>query len=403
MEEAPSPPFSCPHTIRDYTLVEVIGSGAFSVVYKAIRQPKSEIFALKIIPKRLLNDEKDQKHLQRELDTMVLLKHENIVQLHDFFADADNFYLVIDFCSGGTLFEALANGIATSTRPAANPRNKNSNPNEFDIPKLRDAQIATLFKQIVSAVGFCHDHDVAHRDLKMQNILVTNFPNVKLADFGLCGYIFNNDKMSTFCGSPCYTAPECLKMTKYDGRKSDIWSLGVILYELSTFEHPWDVDNVPKMISQIQKAQFTIPPDVTPALADLIKSLLRVNPKDRLTCEQILGHPWMKLSPSARRQNPASSSLPPLNRYSVPALTSYKEREKEEKDHGIVSPFLGLNSRLCKTQQFTQITKQTRSRSGGFQTSNTRSSGSFKNINQGQLPSILTKKPIGLPKPRRVD
>ncbi|OHT16885.1 CAMK family protein kinase [Tritrichomonas foetus] len=379
---SPTPPFVCPYTINDYTLVQILGSGAFSVVYKAKKNSTSNFFAMKIIPKKMLIDEKDQKHLQRELDTMVLLKHENIVQLYEFFVDLENFYLVIDYCNGGSLLDVL-----------------------MTKQKIKETQVATIFKQIVNAVDFCHQHDVAHRDLKPPNILVTVFPNIKLADFGLCGFIVNDGKLNTFCGSPSYTAPECLKMTKYDGKKSDIWSLGVILYELATYEHPWVTGNVPKMIEQIQKARYTIPNTVSPACADLIKQILKVNPNERISTENILNHPWLNLA-TVRRRSESGSSLPPLNRISVPAIANCHEREKEPKDHGIASPFILLNYVSPKTSN-TPIPSVTRSRSSQFH-NRTRQSfpGGMKSIvksNNFNATGILPRKPFGLPIPKRVD
>lgn len=279
-------PIQTPFTIRDYTITEIIGTGAFAFVYKATQITSEEIVSIKLIPKSRMTEAGDQERLQREIHAMRLLKHENVVQLLDYFTDENYYYLVIDYCGGGTIFDFLAKG----NRP-------------------REPQAATCFWQIVSAVDYCHSKGVVHRDLKPQNILITEFPSLKVSDFGLCGYINDGKKMGTFCGSPCYSAPECLNRVEYDGKLSDVWSLGVILFELVTAEHPWKVSNTPYMLQQIAKADYKIPSFVTSACADLIDSLLKINAEERLTTEDILSHPWLKLA----AKKPNKTGLPPLN------------------------------------------------------------------------------------------
>ena len=116
-----------------------------------------------------------------------------------------------------------------------------------DHDKLDEPTAAIVFQQIVDAIAYCHSFGVAHRDLKPENVLIIKFPHVKIADFGLCGYISAQQMMKTFCGSPCYCSPECLSKLDYDGRKSDIWSLGVLLYTMVTGQIPWNIMNT-KMI-----------------------------------------------------------------------------------------------------------------------------------------------------------
>ena len=200
---------SLPSVVGDYELTQIVGDGAFAVVYKASHQTSNTVFAVKVIPKEMMKEQSDKERLQREIDTMAHLEHPNIVQLHDFFSDEKNYYLVMDYCAGGTLFDY----VQTS-------------------PKMKEGQAASIFQQICSAIAFCHSKGVAHRDLKPLNVLITTFPNIKVCDFGLCQYFDGqNARMKTSCGSPFYAAPECLQGKMYDGQLSDTWSLGVILYE----------------------------------------------------------------------------------------------------------------------------------------------------------------------------
>ena len=301
--------------VGKYVLHEALGAGAFSCVYRATKDNDTISYALKVILKSTLNHDGDAERLQREIDTMAFLHHPNIVALHDFFSDEKNFYLALDYCKGGDLAEYLI---------------KNNGP-------LREQQAANIFQQIVSAINYIHQNGVAHRDLKPQNILITLWPNIKISDFGLCGFM-EDTKMKTFCGTPCYTAPECINQVQYNGVYSDVWSLGVILYEMVTGMHPWDVRNITKMVKQISQAQFTVPSTVTPACDELIKMILKVRPNERPTCEKILNHPWMKLA-SSRSKMRIGGSLPPLLRNSLGNITKALDRKPLDGDLGVSSPF----------------------------------------------------------------
>ena len=280
--------FPCPTIVQGYELIEPIGKGSFGFVYKAKDLEKfDEYYAMKIIPKKNLTNKGDYDRLMREVNSMKKLNHPSIVALHNFFENDEFYFLVIDFCEGGSLFEYLQKSETS----------------------LREPQAATIFKQIVDAIAFIHHKGIAHRDLKPQNILVTTFPFIKISDFGLCGYIDGDNKMDTFCGSPCYSAPECINHQPYDGRIADVWSLGVILYELVTFKHPWNVLNMPQMIHQITNCIYEIPPTVTSACSDLIESMLKLNTAQRATIEEIESHPWMKLAQLKVTQR---SMFPPL-------------------------------------------------------------------------------------------
>ena len=314
------PPFDVPYTVNNYDLVEFIGQGAFSHVYKGQYHNTLNYVAVKIIPKAHVRSSGDTNRLQREVDTMAFLKHSRIVSLVDFFEDAERYYLVMDYCEGGSIFDSLKRGI-----------------------RFREPQAATVFRQVVDAVSFCHSRGVAHRDLKPQNILVTRFPDIKVSDFGLCGYIDEKEMMNSFCGSPCYAAPECLRHTEYDGRKADIWSLGVLLYEMVTCQHPWNVANTAQMLQQITQGSYTVPAFVTSACSELIGEMLKVDPNERIGIEDILAHPWMKLAAKkiSQSQTVSRSSLPRLN---VHVATVREMGRMLPQDHaGVVSPLSALN------------------------------------------------------------
>ena len=240
-----------PKQIGHYKLGAELGRGNFSVVCIATdinsepvdssnqnpnpksfsrKPPISRKFACKVFPKSNLREEGDVERFQREINTMTVAKHPSLVTMHDFFSDESNFYLILDLCQGGELYDYIVNH-----------------------EKLEENAASVVFSQIVDALGYCHSLGIAHRDLKPENILITNFPKIKISDFGLCGLISETKLMTSFCGSPCYCSPECLSKLDYDGRKSDIWSLGVLLYTMVTGQIPWNIMNTKMMLEHLYR------------------------------------------------------------------------------------------------------------------------------------------------------
>ena len=274
-------------------------------------------------PKSNLKTEKEERLFQREIDAMAYISHPALVSLHDFFDDANNFYLVMDYCPGGELFDYIVKR-----------------------DRLDEPTAALVFKQIVSGVAYCHSFGIAHRDLKPENILVDKFPKVMVTDFGLCGYLDEKTLMKTFCGSPIYTAPELLLQREYDGKKADVWSLGVILFGMVTGEHPWRTENTSAMLSQIVHANYTFPDYLSSNVKELISMMMTLNPEERPTLAEVLKHPWFELE----MQSPAKNSLVGkriLQREEPEApevpLATISEMSRDGStikfDHNIVSPF----------------------------------------------------------------
>ena len=306
--------------IGKYRIMQKLGTGAFAQVYKAENTETKEIFAIKVFPKTNLERDDDVERFQREIDTMAILKHENVVSMHDFFTDRDNFFLVIDFCQNGDLMDYIS-------------KNK----------KIVEPTAALIFEQIVSGIAYCHSFGVAHRDLKPENVLFEKFPHVKVCDFGLCGYINSTKLMSTFCGSPCYSAPECLYHHEYDGQKSDIWSLGVILFLMVTGTHPWNVHNINLMMKDIVSCNYKVPNDVSRECKDLIEKILVYEPTQRLPLDQILKHPWLKNAAKAKiYQNTGRKHtlppLPPIQPKKVKDIAEASRANGAEVEKGIVAP-----------------------------------------------------------------
>ena len=318
-------------SIDDYKIISECGQGNFSIVYKAEHIKTGKICAIKVFPQSNLQNERDIELFQREVDATALLKHDNIITLHDFFSDEKNFYLVLDWCQHGDLASYIDKNI-----------------------RIIESTAALIFTQIVEGIHYCHLRGVAHRDIKPENILFDKFPHVKISDFGLCGYIKPKELMSTFCGSPCYAAPECLYHENYDGTKSDIWALGVMLYYMVTGKPPWPINNMNQMLSDIVHCNYTIPKNISPECRDLIQKILVLDPNERLTAEQILKHPWMgegRSSRAAKRLPRKSLLLPPLPHsgsngkiVSDIAQQLHSVTSPNLLEHGIASPFKKIQS-----------------------------------------------------------
>jgi serine/threonine protein kinase len=227
---------------------------------------------------------------------------------------------MMDLCRGGELYQYLChNGV------------------------MSEPTAALIFRQVVNGVAALHSHGVAHRDLKPENVLFESFPRVKVTDFGLCGYLAESLIAQSFVGSPCYCSPECLCRVMYDGRSSDVWSLGVILFTMVTGSVPWNITNTSVMIHQILKGVFNIPSEVSQNCARLIRGILKVNPQDRYTIEQILNDPWLAV---AERSNFAAEVWNNCeideqeNVMPVSVLSELSQKERGVKDQGIISPFV---------------------------------------------------------------
>jgi serine/threonine protein kinase len=248
---------------------------------------------------------------------MAFIRHENIVALHDFFSDDSNFYLIMDLCPGGELYQFLcANGA------------------------MDEPTAALVFRQIVAGVSALHEHGVAHRDLKPENIMFDTFPRVKVSDFGLCGYLSEGVIAQSFVGSPCYCSPECLCRVKYDGRPADVWSLGVILFTIVTGCVPWTITNTSVMIHQILKGACQIPSELSPHRGGLIRAMLKVNPQERATLEDVAAHPWLSVGDRSSYAGAVAAEAPrDEHPFRVAALSQIVERAAATNDRAVVSPF----------------------------------------------------------------
>ncbi|XP_046887838.1 calcium/calmodulin-dependent protein kinase (CaM kinase) II gamma 1 isoform X2 [Hypomesus transpacificus] len=260
----------------DYQLYEELGKGAFSVVRRCVKKSSGQEYAAKIINTKKLSA-RDHQKLEREARICRLLKHPNIVRLHDSISEEGFHYLVFDLVTGGELFEDIV-------------------AREY----YSEADASQCINQILESVNHIHQHDIVHRDLKPENLLLASKLKgaaVKLADFGLAIEVQGDQQAwFGFAGTPGYLSPEVLRKDPY-GKPVDIWACGVILYILLVGYPPfWDEDQH-KLYQQIKAGAYDFPsPEwdtVTPEAKNLINQMLTINPAKRITSEQALKHPWV--------------------------------------------------------------------------------------------------------------
>ncbi|XP_068924376.1 calcium/calmodulin-dependent protein kinase type II subunit gamma isoform X7 [Petaurus breviceps papuanus] len=266
----------CTRFTDDYQLYEELGKGAFSVVRRCVKKTSTQEYAAKIINTKKLSA-RDHQKLEREARICRLLKHPNIVRLHDSISEEGFHYLVFDLVTGGELFEDIV-------------------AREY----YSEADASHCIHQILESVNHIHQHDIVHRDLKPENLLLASKCKgaaVKLADFGLAIEVQGDQQAwFGFAGTPGYLSPEVLRKDPY-GKPVDIWACGVILYILLVGYPPfWDEDQH-KLYQQIKAGAYDFPsPEwdtVTPEAKNLINQMLTINPAKRITADQALKHPWV--------------------------------------------------------------------------------------------------------------
>lgn len=258
-------------SIGNYRLIKTIGKGNFAKVKLAKHMPTGKQVAIKIIDKTQLSVSGLQK-LFREVRIMKTLDHPNIVKLFEVIETERCLYLVMEYASGGEIFDyVVANG------------------------RLKEKDVRAKFRQIISAVHYCHEKNIVHRDLKAENLLLDRDLNIKIADFGFSNEFRHGCKLDTFCGSPPYAAPELFQGKKYDGPEVDVWSLGVILYTLTSGCLPFDGLNLKELKERVMKGKYRIPFYMSTDCENLLKKFLVINPTKRTTLENVMRDPWLNV------------------------------------------------------------------------------------------------------------
>jgi len=259
-----------PKRIGDYDIRGVIGEGSFSIVKLAYDNIQQRYFACKIVPKHRLMALNLVNRFESEIRINQQLHHPGVVALVDVLKDDVNFYVIMEFCPNGELFQFIV-----------------------DKGRLQEDEAKHKIKQILETIKYIHSLGITHRDLKPENILLDQYGQMKISDFGLSRFVDSNGLANTPCGSPCYASPECISGKPYNGKTTDIWSCGVILYAMVTGQLPWTKRNQAQLFSQIRKGEYSVPHYVSPECSDLIQQLMTVDFSRRITVDQALSHRWL--------------------------------------------------------------------------------------------------------------
>ncbi|WJX91151.1 CBL-interacting serine/threonine-protein kinase 21 [Trifolium repens] len=259
-----------PKSIGKYRVSRTIGEGTFSKVKLAFNSNNGEKVAIKVIDKQMVLKNNLKYQVQSEIRTMKLLNHPNIVRIHEVIGTKTKIYIVMEYVSGGQLLDKMS------------------------YAKLDECEARKLFQQLIDSVDYCHNKGVYHRDLKPENLLLDSKGNLKVSDFGLSALKKSDDVLNTRCGSPCYVAPEVLMSKGYDGAAADVWSCGVILFELLAGFLPFDDQNLTSLYRKICKAEYICAPWFTISQKKLIAKILEPRPLKRITISDIIENEWFQ-------------------------------------------------------------------------------------------------------------
>ncbi|VDP39800.1 unnamed protein product [Heligmosomoides polygyrus] len=252
-----------------YSVHDELGSGGFGKVKLATHLLTGLKVAIKIIDKKAIGD--DLPRVTTELDALKTLSHQNICRLYQFIETDDKFFIIMEYCSGGEMFDYIVRK-----------------------ERLEESEARHFFRQLVQAMAYVHSMGYAHRDLKPENLLLTEDLHLKVIDFGLCAKPSSLSRpLDTCCGSPAYAAPELIAGKAYLGNEADIWSMGVLLYALLCGSLPFEDDSMQVLYRKIARGNYPEPEWLSPSSRALLRSMLQVNPQCRITVKQLLDHPWI--------------------------------------------------------------------------------------------------------------
>ena len=259
------------YKIGNYLIKRTIGEGTFGKVKLGLYIPEKEIVAIKILEKKRLKGKEDEIRIKREFDIISKLEHPNVIMVTEIFENSDRFFSVMEYCSGGELFNYIVKK-----------------------RYLKEKEASFFYYQIISGLEYIHSLGIVHRDLKPENLLFTKDHLLKIIDFGLSNYFSedNNQLLTTPCGSPSYASPEMVAGKKYNGFKIDIWSTGIILYAMLCGYLPFEDKDNDILFDKILECKLIFPENISSSGKDLIKKILVVDPNQRISMNGIKNHPF---------------------------------------------------------------------------------------------------------------
>ncbi|KAH0795986.1 CAMK family protein kinase [Histomonas meleagridis] len=286
-----------------YIVERVIGAGSFSVVKQVMDIQTGDHFACKIFEISNFGNSMVMSQFENEVRILQQIQHDGVVKLYGLYKDSSFYYLIMELCPNGELFDYIVQN-----------------------QRLSELETKYYLRQMLEALQYIHSIGIVHRDIKPENLLIDAYGKIKISDFGLSRFVDSKGLADTPCGSICYASPECIRGKVYDGRKSDIWSVGVVTYAMLTGVLPWTKSNQTQLIEQIMNADFVVPQFVSEDARNLIIRLLDPDPDKRITISQALQHNFITSAPNHKSYKTYSKSLPISLKY----IDRFFGRDKSE-------------------------------------------------------------------------
>jgi tRNA A-37 threonylcarbamoyl transferase component Bud32 len=264
--------------LSNYEIGHTLGKGAYAVVKICRNKLTGEKYAMKIYEKSRLNDNSKKKCVYREIEILKRINHKNIAKLHDVITTDKQILILQELVNGISLREYYNNEIR----------------NQKGISEHKSKIFKKIFRQIFDAMNYIHKRNMAHRDIKLENILINKNYEVKIIDFGFGMYNPENRPQNFFCGTPNYMAPEIACKKPYNGQKADLWSLGVLVYKLYCADFPFKGKNEKDLYKSIQRGKFRMASYTPDYVKKIIVSMIDLNPNRRMSCENVLKSEWLK-------------------------------------------------------------------------------------------------------------
>ena len=268
--QASSVTSSRPRSIGHYVLGKTIGEGTFGKVKAGTHIMTGSRVGVKLLEKERICDIADVNRVTKEIHILKVLQHPHVVRLYEIIETNRQLYMIMEFASGGELFDYIV-----------------------ESQRLKESEAARFMRQLISGVEYIHSRRAVHRDIKCENILLDEHRNIKIVDFGLSNFFKPGDMLKTACGSPCYAAPEMVAGKLYHPQGVDIWSCGIVLFAMVCGYLPFEDNNTASLYRKILKGELVFPDFLSEQVKDLLKGILNVDPNRRLTIEGIRGHPWL--------------------------------------------------------------------------------------------------------------
>ncbi|KAG6542743.1 hypothetical protein Mapa_015818 [Marchantia paleacea] len=335
--------------VGKYEVGRTIGEGTFAKVKFAQNTETGESVAMKVLDKKTILQHKMVDQIKREISVMKLVRHPNVVRLHEVLASKGKIYIILEFVTGGELFDKIVHQ-----------------------GRLTENESRRYFQQLIDAVDYCHSKGVYHRDLKPENLLLDAHGNLKISDFGLSALpqqLRDDGLLHTTCGTPNYVAPEVLNDQGYDGAVADVWSCGVILYVLMAGFLPFDEADLVTLYRKIHVAEFQCPPWFSTGARSLITRILDPNPQTRIKISGIRRDEWFRRNyvPVRMHDEDDSTLLDDVEAVFDDSEDQYVNEQKESKDgpsmmnaFELITLAQGLNLSVLFDRRQDHVRRQTR-------------------------------------------